>query len=106
MRWLILRRAAGSEPACTAVAGGLIIGTAGWGDVDGDNAINVLDLAKVVDKVKDLASGTLIKPRTQMQPQEPNPLANVNVLDISRSVESVKSFPYPYAGPGALPIAG
>ena len=94
---------AGSEPACTAVAGGLIIGTAGWGDVDGDNAINVLDLAKVVDKVKDLASGTLIKPRTQMQPQEPNPLANVNVLDISRSVESVKSFPYPYAGPAPCP---
>ena len=65
--------------------------------------LNVLDVSKLVDKVKDLATGTLPKPRVQLQPAVPNPLANVNVLDIANGVDALKGKAYPYAGPESCP---
>ena len=49
------------------------------------------DIATVVNKVKDLASGTVIKPRAQVQPAIPVTTANVNVLDIANTVDAVSS---------------
>ena len=65
--------------------------------------LNVLDLAATVDKVKDLWIGTLPKPRTQLQGATPDPLANVNVLDIASVVDALKSIPYRYPGPQDCP---
>ena len=92
----------GLEADCASSSEELIITTGLWGDVDAGQ-LNVLDVSKLVDKVKDLATGTLPKPRVQLQPAVPNPLANVNVLDIANGVDALKGKAYPYAGPESCP---
>ncbi|MEK6799529.1 MAG: hypothetical protein AABZ12_11230 [Planctomycetota bacterium] len=87
----------GNETTCGAASTELQLRTARWGDIDGNGQLNVLDVATDVDKVKDLATGTLIKPRTQLQPAAPDPLRNVNVLDIANAVDALKFRPYPFA---------
>lgn len=74
----------------------LVVETTQWGDIDGNNQVNVLDISKIVDKVKDLP-GALSKVQTQLEPQNLNPAANVNVLDIATAVDSLKSKPYPFS---------
>ncbi|MEK6799535.1 MAG: hypothetical protein AABZ12_11260 [Planctomycetota bacterium] len=87
----------GNEATCTTVSGTLAVPTARFGDVDPvSGGLNVLDVAALVDKVKDLASGTMLKPRAQLQPVLPNPLANTNVLDIATGVDALKGRRYPY----------
>ena len=73
-----------------------------WGNVDDDPQLNVLDVAAVVDKVKDMP-GALGKPRTQLQPDDPDPFANVNVLDVANVVDALKDKPYPFGGPLVCP---
>ena len=94
---------AGQEASCSAASADLTINTIDWGNVNPADALNVLDVAALVDKVKDLATGTLPKPQTQLQPNVPNPLANVNVLDIANGVDALKDKPYPFPGPAACP---
>ena len=58
---------AGSEATCAAASTELPVKTARWGNVDGSGTnaasdVNVTDIATVVNKVKDLVSGTVIKP--------------------------------------------
>ncbi|MEK6798802.1 MAG: PQQ-dependent sugar dehydrogenase [Planctomycetota bacterium] len=92
---------AGSEATCAAASTELPVKTARWGNVDGSGTnaasdVNVTDIATVVNKVKDLVSGTVIKPRAQVQPEVPNPMANVNVLDIANAVDALKFKAYPF----------
>ena len=67
-------------------------------NVDDDPLHSVLDIATVVDKVKDL-DAALAKPCTQLQPDDPDPLVNVNVLDVANAVDALKLIPYPFDGP-------
>ncbi len=87
----------GNEATCTAVSEELSILTTLFGNVDNDPQLNVLDVAAVVDKVKDLPSA-FIKPRTQLQPDVPDPTANVNVLDAATAVDALKGKAYGYFG--------
>jgi subtilisin family serine protease len=63
---------------------------------------NAMDIAAVVDKVKDTVSA-VSKPRVQLQGNAPNPHGQVNALDIGAAVSAVKSAPYSFAGPVACP---
>ena len=87
----------GNEATCTAVSEELPIITTLWGNVDDDPDLNVLDVAEVVDKVKELP-GALSKARAQLQPNAPDPTANVNVLDVATAVDALKNKPYKFAG--------
>ncbi len=97
---------AGVEATCAAASLELSIQTARWGNVDGSGTnaaadVNVTDVTTMVNKVKDLATGTVIKPRAQVQgqgspPGVPDPMANVNVLDIANTVDAVKFKAYPF----------
>ncbi len=87
----------GNEATCAAVSEELSILTTLFGNVDNDPQLNVLDVAAVVDKVKDLPSA-FIKPRTQLQPDVPDPTANVNVLDAATAVDALKGKAYGYFG--------
>ena len=94
---------AGNESTCLFVSTELTVRTTTWGNVDNDPQLNVLDLAAMVDKVKDLATGTLSKPQTQLQADLPNPQANVSVLDVANAVDALKGFAYPFPGPQNCP---
>ncbi|MEK6800261.1 MAG: hypothetical protein AABZ12_14980, partial [Planctomycetota bacterium] len=92
---------AGTEASCAGASVELAVKTARWGNVDGSGTnaaadVNVTDITTVVNKVKDLASGTVIKPRAQVQPAVPVTTANVNVLDIANTVDAVKFKAYPF----------
>ncbi len=91
----------GSEESCTDVSDELPIFTGQWGDIS-PGQLDVLDVAEGVDKVKELL-GAFIKPRAQLQPNDPDPVANVNVLDVANSVDAVKEKPYPFSGPCPCP---
>ena len=65
---------AGQETTCSTVSAEVRVTTGRWGDVDVvSGPLNVLDVAKLVDKVKDLAGGTLPKPLAQSSRQRPEP---------------------------------
>ena len=92
---------AGTEASCTGASVEFPVKTARWGNVDGSGTnaaadVNVTDITTVVNKVKDLASGTVVKPRAQVQPQIPVTTSNVNVLDIANTVDAVKFKAYPF----------
>ena len=92
---------AGTEASCAGASVELAVKTARWGNVDGSGTnaaadVNVTDITTVVNKVKDLASGTVVKPRAQVQPQIPVTTSNVNVLDIANTVDAVKLKAYPF----------
>ena len=94
----------GHEETCAGATVELRIATSLWGDVvESDPPLAVLDVAAEVDKVKDLATGTLMKPRAQIQGDMPSPRANVNVLDIANAVDALKDKPYPFGGPQVCP---
>ena len=90
----------GNEVACAEVSDELATFTGLWGNLDDDPLHSVLDIATVVDKVKALATA-FVKVRTQLQPDEPDSLANVNVLDVANAVDALKLAPYPFDGPTA-----
>lgn len=86
---------AGNEGACSAASGVLSVFTGRWGDVD-PGQLNVLDVAKQVDKVKELP-GALPEPQCMLRPADPDPSqAATNVLDIAFAVDALKDFPYPF----------
>jgi hypothetical protein len=81
----------------------LLVTTARWGDVVGVGGVtppngitNVLDIAAVVDKVRDIA-GSVPESRALLNGGNPNPLAiSVNAADIGRAVDAVRGFAYPF----------
>jgi hypothetical protein len=91
----------GNEASCVAFSDALTIFTAQFGNVDDDPQLSVLDLAAIIDDVKDLATGSLIKPRAQLQPNSPNPTVETNVLDVAWSIDTQKDIPFTigFAGP-------
>jgi hypothetical protein len=96
---VVLSLCAGDEAACQHVSDELTLLTGQWGDVD-PGQLDVLDVAVVVDQVKDIAAA-LGKAQTQLQPREPDPFANVNVLDVATAVDALKGATYPFDGPNA-----
>ena len=93
----------GHEDSCIDVLYEFPVYTAHWGNVDDDPQLNVLDVASQVDKVKDQNGARLHKPRMQLQPNLPNPMANVGVLDIACVVDALKGKEYPFQGPTDCP---
>ena len=88
----------GFETDCLAASAELMVTTRRWGDIVDGGAIpvNAIDIAAMVDKVKDLPSA-VSEPRALLQPRAPTPLSSaVNAQDIGRSVDAVKGFAYPF----------
>jgi hypothetical protein len=50
-----------------------------------------------------LRSGSVIKSRAQIQPNVPDPAANVNFLDIAAAVGAFQGVAYPFSGPSSCP---
>jgi hypothetical protein len=88
----------GSETDCLAASAELLVTTRRWGDIVDTGAlpVNALDIAAVVNKVKDIA-GAVSEPRGMLQPKNPAPhTAAVGAVDIGRAVDAVKGWPYPF----------
>jgi cysteine-rich repeat protein len=93
---LIPTGCAGTETNCALASAELTTGTPRWGNVNGDMLVNAVDIAEVVDKVKDM-EGALTETETVLQPQEPAPARfAVNAGDIAAAVDAVKGMPYRY----------
>jgi hypothetical protein len=80
------------------------VSTARWGDIVAAfqapspatlTQPDVLDISAQVDKLKDLASA-VIKPRSQLLPADVDPHTAISVLEVSRTVDGVKSAAYPF----------
>jgi len=80
--------------------------TAKWGDVaapfGGASQPNFGDISTIVDKFRGLATAPS-KVFTQLQPNVPNPQADVNFSDIAIDVDAFRGIPYSFAGPSACP---
>ena len=74
----------------------LAISTARWGDVNGDADLSVRDVETQVDKLKDVPTGTLSKPRTQLNRTELDPTGKISVVEIQLTVDALKSLRYPF----------
>ena len=86
----------GNELSCADVSGTLAVATARWGDTDGNNVTNAVDIGVTVDKVKDVL-GAVVEPIAIFQPRLPNPVTfPVTALDLAASVDAVKGFAYRY----------
>jgi hypothetical protein len=87
-------------------AGLQVMTTALWGDLIGpggpapDGNVNVLDIAVVVNKLKELP-GAPSTPQADLYPGIPDQV--VNVLDIVLVVDALKGFAFPFTGPGGCP---
>ena len=74
-----------------------------FGDLAGEaDVLHAQDIAAVVDKVKD-ATGSVIKPRGQLQPADVNPMQAVSAQDIGVVVNAVKGSAYPLVQLEACP---
>jgi hypothetical protein len=82
-----------------------------WGDVEfpyqdpsasDPDQPNVLDLAAIVDKVKNLPL-TIPRVKAELSPQLINLNLPANAVDIGAGVDSVKGAAYPFAGPSVCP---
>ncbi|MBI1825320.1 MAG: transposase [Planctomycetes bacterium] len=88
----------------------LAIPTARWGDVVDPFQLpsaaltqpNVLDVAAIVDKFKDLPTA-INKARAQLQPASPDPTRPVDIRDIADTVDAFKAFAYPFTIPPSCP---
>lgn len=90
----VLRAGILPETACKPEGVQLI--TSRWGDTDSSGVVNVTDVVKVVDRVKDVFNAV---PETAalLHPASPTPhLSNPNVLDVTLTVDALKLVAYPY----------
>lgn len=77
-----------------------------WGDVVGpgntapDGAANILDVATIVDVMKNI-SGSPDIAQTDLHPGEPDFV--VNIIEVGSAVDAVKGFSFPYPGPSVCP---
>jgi len=100
---------AGNEDACMVTSGLLVVTTARWGDIAPEfnppattTQPDVIDVAQLVNKFKNLP-GAPVKAIAQLQPNLPDPNADINVLDILAVVDAVKQFAYSFSGPCPCP---
>ncbi len=63
-----------------------------WGDVNGDGAVNTIDISIISDRIKDLPTG-IPDEAMDLSPCIPNDM--INVIDLSVVVDVIKDFPYP-----------
>ncbi len=98
---VLLSLCEGIEASCELISDELPLSTGQWGDVD-PGQLDVLDVAAVVDQVKDI-SGAPGKAQAQLQPRELDPFANVSVLDVAYAVDALREAPYPFDGPDPCP---
>lgn len=100
---IIPRICAADEAACPVASTDLVVTTGVWGNLQGSGVPNVIQVALVVDKVKDLRV-QLPEYRTMLQPETPLPYRrSTNVLDITLTVDALKGFAYPFDGPSGCP---
>ncbi len=85
----------GNEASCPEALALRTVGTQLWGSVDDKGALNVSDVARMVDRMKEL-EGSILKPEGQLQPQQVNPLNPADARDLTLAVDALKSLPYPY----------
>lgn len=99
----------GNEAACVVTSGLLVVTTARFGDIA--EAFNppattdqpdALDIAQLVNKLK-IVPGAPIKAISQIQPNLPEPNADINALDIVAVVDALKQFAYYFSGPCPCP---
>jgi uncharacterized Zn-binding protein involved in type VI secretion len=90
---------AGTEASCPFASDSIIINTETWANIDDIPGATLHDIHAQIDKVKDLATGSTFKPRAQLQPDRPSPIAEVSVMDIQILLDAVKELPYPFDGP-------
>ncbi len=103
----------GMEGSCTGVSAPVTMYTRRSGDVEASycppscgtgsgGQPNVTDVAQLVNKIKNVA-GAPVKAISQIQPNLPEPNADINALDILAVVNGVKQLAYSFGGPCACP---
>lgn len=95
----------GIEDECQSVTSLPSVATSRWARVwepitidNGEARPNVNDVAKVLDTLKGV-TGSLHKSRVQLTGNDPNPHDLLSVIEIGHTVDAVKGFGYPFAGP-------
>jgi hypothetical protein len=99
----------GSEGSCGNVSAPVIVTTRRAGDIatpfQGAPPLtqpNAVDVANVVNKFRNLA-GSPSKVVSQVQPNFPDPNADINAIDIVTVVDNQRGFGYTYSGPCVCP---
>ncbi len=102
-------RCAGAESTCELVSVGSTMTTSRFGDVvppfdppSSGSQPDALDVVALVDKFKG-ALGAESRLVTQLQPNAPDPNAEINALDIVAGVDAFKGAAYPFSGPCVCP---
>lgn len=93
---------AGNENVCVAVSSPISLSMSRWGDVvppfvppSDTTQPDFADISAIVDKFKSV-EGAISKVRAQLQSAQPDPAADVSILDISACVDAFKGLAYPY----------
>ena len=99
----------GVEAGCTNVSTAVTIYTRRSGDVEQpfnppatSTQPDVIDVAQMVSKFKNMP-GALVKSVSQLQPNLPEPNADVSALDIVVVVDGVREMAYAFSGPCPCP---
>jgi len=99
----------GNEAACGVASEFLAVTTGRWGDIAAafnppstTTQPDAIDVTRLVDKFKSV-SGAPSKAVSQIQPNLPEPNADISALDIVAAVDAVKQSAYPYSGPCPCP---
>jgi hypothetical protein len=87
-----------------------VINTPRWGDVSAPfqgpgpplTQPNGIDVTNLVNAFRHV-TGAPLKAVAQLQPNVPDPNADVNALDITNGVDAFRGFAYPFSGPCACP---
>jgi hypothetical protein len=81
---------------CSGASAPAIASAARWADINGNDAMSAVDVALVVDKVKNVM-GAVIEPRALLQGRIPDPVGvAVSALDIGNAVDANKGLRYPF----------
>ena len=99
----------GSESSCVSISASLELTTARSGDIAAafnppstTTQPDALDVTSLVNKFKNVP-GADSKAVTQLQPNVPDPNADINALDIVVCVDAIKGFAYSFSGPCPCP---
>jgi hypothetical protein len=99
----------GAETACANVSGPVTVSTRRAGDISTPyqgapplTQPNAVDVANAVNKFRNLA-GSPPKVVSQVQPNFPDPNADINAIDIVTVVDNQRGFGYTYSGPCVCP---
>lgn len=99
----------GNEASCVAASAPIVATTARWSDIAAafnppatTTQPDAIDVAQLVNKFKNVV-GAPVKAISQIQPNVPEPNADINALDIVAAVDALKQFAYPFSGPCPCP---